>query len=227
MYTAYRPQIPKVVLNLLIINVLVFMAQSMISPQVEYWILEHLALFPWQSQFFNPVQMVTYMFLHGGLMHLFANMFALYMFGRQLEWDLGSKRFLIYYMVCGIGAGLLHMGVSWVEIASLQSEYDATGSMTVAQQFIARSNTPTVGASGAVFGILLAFGVMHPNARIMLLFPPIPFKAKYFVLGYGVLELALGITKTASNVAHFAHVGGMLWGFLLLWMWKKQGKIYF
>ena len=145
------------------------------------------------------------MFLHANLEHLFFNMFALWMFGRTLEYELGQRRFLTYYMVCGIGAALIQYATALV-----------FGELPLV----------LVGASGAVMGLLLAFGVLHPNATIMLLIPPIPIRAKWFVVGYAVLELFLG-WRGVGNVAHFAHVGGMLWGFLLLHVWKRNGKIYF
>jgi membrane associated rhomboid family serine protease len=168
---------------------------------------EYMALFPVGSPWFHSWQVVSYMFLHGGFSHLFFNMFALWMFGRTLEYDLGSKRFLIYYMVCGIGAGVIQLLVGMLSGMP--------------------HNIPTVGASGAVFGLLLAFGMMRPNDVIMLLFPPIALKAKWFVVVYGVIELLAGISGPMDNVAHFAHLGGMLWGFILLWYWKKRGTLYY
>ena len=169
------------------------------------------------------------MFLHGSLTHLFMNMFALWMFGRALEYTLGSKRFLTYYMVTGIGAGLLQMAVGWIEIARLQAIAQEMGGLTPYMQSVImqRANVLTIGASGAVFGVLLAFGMMYPNSIIMLLIPPIPIKAKYFVIGYGVIELLLGVVGSRSGIAHFAHVGGMIFGFFLLYYWKKRGKIYY
>ena len=154
---------------------------------------------------FHAYQFITYMFLHANFEHIFFNMFALWMFGRTLEYELGSRRFLIYYMVCGIGAALIQYLTALV-----------FGELPLM----------LVGASGAVMGLLLAFGVLHPNATIMLLFPPIPMKAKWFVIIYGVIELFLG-WRGVGNVAHFAHVGGMLWGFLLLYWWRYTGKIRF
>lgn len=195
---------PPVVMNLIIINTLFWLAGTLL-PRVDGFLIEHLALFPIGSQWFHSWQTVTYMFLHGGFSHLFFNMFALWMFGRNLEYELGSKRFLIYYMVCGIGAGLIQLLVGFLE----------------------GSGNATIGASGAIFGILLAFGMLHPNDIIMLVFPPIALKAKWFVVIYGVIELFAGIGGRMDNVAHFAHLGGMLWGFLLLWIWKKRGKIYY
>ncbi len=198
---------PPVVTNLVIVNVLFLMAERMLPYGIGDKIVEHLALFNIGSPWFHSYQVVTYMFLHANFSHLFFNMFALWMFGRSLEYELGSKRFLIYYMVCGIGAALLQLLVGWLEGGPL--------------------NVPTVGASGAVFGLLLAFAMLHPNDVIMLLFPPIALKAKYFVIIYGVIELLLGVSGSMDNVAHFAHLGGMLWGFLLLLYWRKRGKIYY
>lgn len=169
------------------------------------------------------------MFLHASMQHLFFNMFALWMFGSTLEYDLGSKRFLNYYIITGIGAGILHLGVSYLEISHLQTALaeSMSGSGIISAVLAARINAATVGASGAVFGILLAFGVLHPNVRIMLLIPPIPIKAKWFVIIYGVVELVLGVARTSDGIAHFAHIGGMVFGFLLLHYWKKTGRIYF
>ncbi len=194
-------QTPPVVKNLIIINILIYMATALlpVGPLIEQWC----AL--WVNMpFFKAWQFVTYMFLHANLEHIFFNMFALWMFGRTLEYELGSKRFLTYYMVCGIGAALIQAAIAW----------GMHEPMTL------------VGASGAVMGLLLAFGVLHPNAVIMLLFPPIPMKAKWFVVIYGVIELFLG-WRGVGNVAHFAHVGGMLWGLLLLRWWRRRGIIRF
>ncbi len=211
-------QTPPVVLNLIIINALIFMAMNLIGP-VGDWFVGHLALFNPESPLFHSWQTVTYMFLHGDFTHLFFNMFALWMFGRTLESTLGSPRFLTYFLVCGIGAALLQMGVAWLEYEAAVSRY-GFGAYDLLMM-------PTVGASGAVFGLLLAFGVLYPNAVILLLIPPIPMKAKWFVVIYGVLELLLGVSGRQPGVAHFAHVGGMLWGLLLLWWWRRRGVIRF
>lgn len=199
-------QTPPVVKDLIIINVLVYMATALLPVGNE--IIRFCALWFGASPFgeFHSYQFVTYMFLHASVEHIFFNMFALWMFGRTLEYELGSKRFLIYYMVCGVGAALIQLATAYL-----------TGEMPI----------QLVGASGAVMGLLLAFGVMHPNAVIMLLIPPIPMKAKWFVVIYGVIELFLGWTGFGGNVAHFAHVGGMLWGLLLLQWWKRNGTIRF
>lgn len=197
-------QTPPVVKNLIIANCIMLLATSLLPIGNE--IIGYLALFNAESPFFHSFQVVSYMFLHGGLEHLFFNMFALWMFGRTLEYALGSKRFLIYYMVCGVGAALVQMGV-----AGLTGEF----------------GIQLVGASGAVMGLLLAFGVLWPNSVIMLLFPPIPLKAKWFVIIYAVIELWMGTTGRQAGVAHFAHVGGMLWGLALLYYWRRRGILRF
>ncbi len=190
---------PPVVLNLIIVNCLVLMATRMINFDFMY---RYFALWGVESPLFKPYQVVTYMFMHADINHLFFNMFSLWMFGRTLEQVMGQKRFFTYYMVCGIGAGLIQLAVS-----------GASGAFT-----------PTVGASGSVFGLLLAFGVLFPNQVIMLLIPPIPIKAKWFVMIYGVIELFLGVSGRQVGVAHFAHLGGMIWGYMLLMYWKKIGN---
>ncbi len=197
-------QTPPVVMNLIIINVIVYMVTALLP--VGDLIMHFGSLFWVGSELYHSYQFVTYMFLHGGLEHLFFNMFALWMFGRTLEGEIGSQRFLTYYMVCGIGAAVIQMMTIWVS---------------------GETYVQLIGASGATMGLLLAFGVLHPNAVIMLLIPPIPIKAKWFVVIYGVIELFLGWTGRGGNIAHFAHVGGMLWGFMLLHYWKRRGIIRF
>lgn len=211
---------PPVVMNLLIINILVFFATVVMPDNVVNTMYNLGALHFWKGGNFHIWQPMTYMFMHGGFSHVFFNMFALWMFGRTLEYELGSRKFLVYYLVCGVGAGLIQLGVNWMEFSSAYG----SGNMVMAARF---ANASTIGASGAVFGLLLAFGLMHPNERIMLVFPPIVLKAKWFVIIYGVIELLAGINGRMDSVAHFAHLGGMLWGFLLLWYWKKKGKIYY
>ena len=198
-------QTPPVVKNLVIANCIVFLAE-MLLPRFNEIAGTYGVLYWFGSDYFHAWQFITYMFLHGSTSHLFFNMFALWMFGRTLEYELGSRRFMTYYVVCGVGAALVQMAVAW-----------ATGDYGI----------QLLGASGAVMGLLLAFGVMHPNDRILLLIPPIPMKAKYFVIGYAVLELFLGWSGYDAGVAHFAHVGGMLWGWLLLWYWKKKRMIHY
>jgi membrane associated rhomboid family serine protease len=156
-----------------------------------------LALWPLESGRFGPWQLVSYGFLHGSFNHIFFNMFAVWMFGLQLERAWGSRRFSIYYLACVIGAGITQLLV----------------------QQLSGSWWPTIGASGAVFGLLLAYGVMWPENRVFLIFLPIPIKAKWFVLIYGAIELLFGVTKTMPGVAHFAHLGGLLFGAGVLWRW--------
>lgn len=156
-----------------------------------------LALWPLQSGRFEPWQMLSYGFLHGGFNHLFLNMFALWMFGLPIERIWGSRRFAFYYVVCIVGAAITQLVVQ-----QLSGEF-----------------YPTIGASGAVFGLLLAYGVMFPDSRIFLIFLPVPIKAKWFVLIYGGLELVLGVTQSLSQIAHFAHLGGLVFGGAVLWRW--------
>lgn len=195
-----RGPIPDVILVLFVINGLVFVAQGMLGRVVEY----HFALWPLNSTFadFYPWQLVTYGFLHGDLTHIFFNMFMLWMFGRELEIVMGTRRFLTYYMTCVIGAGLVQLIVATM----------------------GGSGYPTVGASGGVFGILLAFGMAFPNRMILLLIPPIPMKAKYLVVLAGGMELYFGISGARPGIASFAHLGGMLFGFLLLLYWRRVAR---
>ena len=194
---------PPFVKNLIIANTLIFLA-TWLLPQAAIIADRFFALYWFGSPLFHSYQYITYMFLHGGFGHLFFNMFALWMFGRTLEYELGSRRFIIYYLVCGVGAALIQMLVAWL-----------TGELGIV----------LIGASGAVMGVLLAFGVMHPN-EVLIMFPiPVPIKAKWFVIGYAALELFYGATGRAAGIAHFAHVGGMLWGYLLLLYWKRKGAI--
>ena len=193
---------PPVVKNLIIANTLIFLATWLL--QATIIANRFFALHWFGSPLFHSYQYITYMFLHGGFGHLFFNMFALWMFGRTLEYELGSRRFIIYYLVCGVGAALIQMLVAWL-----------TGKLDI----------ELIGASGAVMGVLLAFGVMHPN-EVLIIFPiPVPVKAKWFVIGYAALELFYGATGRAAGIAHLAHVGGMLWGYLLLLYWKRKGAI--
>jgi membrane associated rhomboid family serine protease len=181
--------------------------------------------FPGTSNF-QPFQFFTYMFLHDthSLGHVFFNMFAVYMFGRVLEQVWGSKRFLLFYLVTGLGAALMQE-LTW--LWSIQSVASAN-QISIAEQLTFDANVHrlvTVGASGAVFGILLAFGILFPNVSLFIMFVPIPIKAKYFVLGYGLLELFLGIANfRGDNVAHFAHLGGMFFGFFMIMYWKRKDR---
>ena len=242
----YRPvlNMPPVVKNLILANVVFYIAIFVLE-QVNVNLYELLGLHFPVSEKFKLHQVFTHMFMHGGITHIFFNMFALYMFGRVLESVWGPKRFLIYYLVTGLGAAALHTFVNFIEyqavVVKLSPEQVAAVKETGYQIYAEGKNfsdplldklnmilnTPTVGASGAVFGVLLAFGMLFPNTQLMLLFPPIPIKAKYFVIGYGVLELYLGLSQPGSNVAHFAHLGGMLFGFFMIKYWNKNSKRFY
>jgi rhomboid family protein len=185
--------LPPVTQALIVINALVFLAESVLGDSVT----SLLALWPLGPQFM-PWQVVTYAFVHAGLPHLLFNMFGVYMFGSDLERVWGRRRYLWYYLTCALSAAVAQIGV-----ASLTGAY-----------------YPAVGASGAVFGLLLAYAMTFPNRTIMPLFPPIPMRAPMFVTVYGVLELVLGVTGTQSGVAHFAHLGGLAGGFLFMRFWK-------
>lgn len=261
---------PPAVLNLLIINVIFFLATTLLlNSGID--LVKNLGLYYPGSDLFRPYQLITHMFMHGGFTHLFFNMFALWMFGRVLESVWGSQRFLIYYFVTGLGAAALHLLVNALLIGSMAHEaqalintlspdtfseflhhrfpefqgklsefvsgwamdpnnpdYSGQATEYIRQLLTLRMDRPTVGASGAVFGVLLAFGMLFPNTQLMLLFPPIPIKAKWFVLGYGVLEFVLAVmNQPGDNVAHFAHLGGMLFGFFLIKFWNRSKRQQF
>jgi membrane associated rhomboid family serine protease len=265
--------IPPVVKNIIIINVLVFLAT-----QVSLHILNtdfmyrHLALFSLKSPLFEPHQLITHIFMHANFGHIFFNMFGVYMFGRILEQIWGSKKMLIFYTVTGLGAAIIHLTVNYFQmnhLAHMAMAFNNTPSYQLfneivdkysvgsmhdqivsfmqqwfykpddptfipqAKAFIqeiigANMMVPTVGASGAVFGLLIAFAMMFPDVELMLIFLPIPIKAKYFVPVYALIELVFGVAGFRwDNVAHFAHLGGALFGFLLVLYWnRKQFKIY-
>ncbi|MFC2151869.1 rhomboid family intramembrane serine protease [Bacteroidota bacterium] len=264
MFNIKLSDIPPVVKNLIFINLIMLLATWVLANTFGIQLNQILGLHYFKSDLFRPYQFVSHMFMHGGLMHLFFNMFALWMFGRVLETVWGSKRFFIYFIVTGLGAAALHTFVIHLQMVNILNDINAfsntptpeafallvkdhfpeyysqvysklldgwysnpesTNYIVIAKQYInelmdIKMNIPTVGASGAVFGVLLAFGMLFPNTQLMLLFPPIPIKAKYFVIFYGGLELWLGLTQPGSNIAHFAHLGGMLFGFILIKMWK-------
>ena len=232
-------RLPPVVKNIIMINVLLLLGYYAVKSVFSIDLNSILGLYFPKSESFKPVQILTHMFMHAGIWHLFFNMYALYIFGQVLENVWGPKRFLIYYMVCGLGAALVHETVIAFEYKKLINIINPEELQIVLDQGAAYLqegkvftnqtmqdlqlllNTPTVGASGAVFGILLAFGVLFPNTQLMLLLPPIPIKAKYFVIGYGAIELYLAFTQPGSNIAHAAHLGGMLFGYILIRYWRK------
>ncbi|WP_421754230.1 rhomboid family intramembrane serine protease [Croceimicrobium sp.] len=238
--------LPMVIKNLIIINGLFFLGMIVLGSSfginLGYYLGLHLPI----SEAFQPHQLITHIFMHANFTHLLFNMFALWMFGFELENIWKPKRFLNYYLLTGLGAAALHLGTLYWEFNSIAAELSAEQLSIIKSQgaqailegknfvdpLMAHANGllngSTVGASGAVFGILLAFGMMFPNRPIFLMFFPIPIKAKYLVAGYGLLELYSGFQmNTHSNVAHFAHLGGMLFGFLILRYWKKKHGTYY
>lgn len=227
----FRPgsfqMIPPVIKNLIIINGLMWLAEITMGNHVLEWMINTLALHDVHSQFFRPHQLVTYMFLHDAhnFEHILFNMFALWMFGAVLENYWGGKRFLVFYMISGIGAALAHLAVLYHETAPIAA---------AAQQYVPEDrlfflaqngiDEPTIGASGAVFGCLAAFGYLFPNQYIYLYFF-VPIKVKWFVLGYAALELFSGVNASAGdNVAHWAHLGGGLVGLLLVIYWNRTNR---
>ncbi|GAA4315363.1 rhomboid family intramembrane serine protease [Nibribacter koreensis] len=259
------PPITPVVRNLLILNVIIFFG----SRAAEVYVFQNFALHDIRSEYFQVYQVLTHMFLHGSVMHLFSNMLSLFFFGPMLEHYWGAKRFTIFYLVTGIGASLLYSVVRYVEISQIQemvvafmqnpdpvdlrkildslvgNNYNvdfilqlkrnpdnvamiAEAKQTVQQLFQRTLDSPMLGASGAVFGILMAFGMLFPNTELMLLFFPIPIKAKYFVFLYGAYELYAGVQRApGDNVAHFAHLGGMLFAFILLKLWQRNRTTFY
>lgn len=213
--------LPTVVKNLLIINVLMFLATVTLE-RFNIDLTDILGLHFFKASDFRIYQFVTYMFMHANFAHLFFNMFALWMFGNTLENVWGSQRFLLYYMVCGLGAGLCQELVQYIQYTTQLADYATvnTGGQIITMDAYLNMMT-TVGASGAIYGLLLAFGMMFPDSRIYLYFF-IPIKAKWFVIGYAALELISGLGG-GDNVAHFAHLGGMLFGLILILYWKKHG----
>ena len=218
---------PTVTKNLLIINVLVFVA-SYVLRGYGVDLNNMFGLHFFMASDFKIYQFFTYLFLHGGFEHLFFNMFAVWMFGRILENVWGPRRYLFYYIVCGVGAGLCQELIQFLDYVIELAPYsrvDMGGGFIISmEEYLNYMNT--VGASGAVYGILLAFGMLFPNEQ-MFIFPlPMPIKAKYFVIGYAAIELVLGISGRGDNIAHFAHLGGMIFGFLLIMYWKKKGTFH-
>ena len=192
--------IPKAVKHIILINILMLVLTYLNNPLMSRWFALNPITFLWK-----PWQLVTYMFMHGGIGHLFFNMYTLFIFGSVLENVWGTKKFLTFYFVTGVGAALVNIGVQYL-----------TGSFAL-----------TVGASGAIYGILMGYAMLYPDSRLTLLFPPVSMKAKWFVLIFAGIELLLGISNNpADNVAHFAHLGGLIFAFLLIMYWKKKHRLY-
>lgn len=217
----FLSSIPVATRNIIVINILVWI-MCYLNKGFMY---ETFSLFYPTSPFFHWWQPVTHMFMHGGFWHLFFNMYTLYMFGRVLEDRWGARKFLIFYFVTGLGAALVHTGVEWIQMQSWMSQV-AEGSMAAQAKIHALKMTPTVGASGAIYGILMGFAMLYPDVRMGLVFPPVYMKAKWFVLIFGAIELLTGITGVGGGIAHFAHLGGLIFGYLLIMYWKKKHTLY-
>lgn len=233
---------PPVTKNLIIINVAMLVGSMLFEQIFRINLNAVLGMFYFQSPYFGPWQIVTHMFMHGGFTHILFNMYALWIFGKTLEGVWGSKRFLIYYLATGLGAAFFHQLVNYIQFApdivALKSAYSVDMiNHTLLNEILQPGNRfyqtglelirPTVGASGAVYGVLLAFGMLFPNTPLYIMFIPIPIKAKYLVIGFGALELFLGITQSGGNIAHFAHLGGMIFGFFLIRYWNKFTKNFY
>lgn len=211
----FLSMIPPVVKNLVAINILMFIA-TLIN---EEFMVGNFAMFYPASPWFRIWQPITHMFMHGGEWHIFFNMYTLLMFGIVLERRLGSGKFLIFYFVTGLGAVALHTGVQW-----LQAQYFLSAGNIAAYASIL--STKSLGASGAIYGVLIGCAMCYPDSRLTLLFPPVTMTLKWFVIIFAAIELFTGISGLHDGVAHFAHLGGMLFGWLLIRWWKRQGKLY-
>ncbi|MBO4590101.1 MAG: rhomboid family intramembrane serine protease [Bacteroidaceae bacterium] len=238
-------QLPEVTKNLLIVNVLVFLASYVASTRYNVDLNSILGLHFFGSEKFRLYQFFTYMFMHSTFEHLFFNMFAVWMFGRILENVWGPGRFLFYYVVCGVGAGLIQETAQYFEFMPVLNNIKALSALpatemvpidgvthTAADWLVLHKtvlDTSTVGASGAVYGILLAFAMLFPNQQLFIIPIPVPIKAKWLIIGYFVLELVLALVAKGDGVAHIAHLGGMVFGFLLILYWRKHpsGNGYF
>lgn len=242
-----RSQLPPVTKNLIIINVLLWLVEFILPDFANNTLLPRLGLHPFGASNFNRVQPFTYMFLHDprNPVHIFFNMFSLWMFGRILEQVWGSRRYLIFYLVCGVGAALVQEavwamtwrqefisaiapinGLTYNHAEQIVNAAIANHDTEILAAIAAMKNQMvTVGASGAIFGLLLGFAFVFPNMPMYLFFIPVPIKAKYMVLGYAVLEFFFGISG-GGTIAHFAHLGGMLFGLIMILYWKKKGTLY-
>ena len=236
-----------VVWNIIIINVLCLIATTVLRSRSGIELNDTLGLHFVLSEKFRVYQFFTYMFMHAGVEHILFNMFAVYIFGRLFEMFWGGKKFLFYYLVAGLGAAIVQQTVWYIDYCSIarhiadmpavMSHISTEGAKALAEslnysdEYMGRlnilMNIPTVGASGAVFGILLAFGYMFPKEKLYMFFLPIPIPARVFVIVYGLIELFAGVANFSwDNVAHFAHLGGLLFGLILLLIWKKRGKLF-
>ena len=212
---------PTVTRNLIIINIIFFVA-TLIN---ENFMVSAFALFYPKSTYFHSWQIITHMFMHGGFWHILFNMYTLWMFGSVIERMIGEKKFLIFYFVCGLGAAALHTGVEYLQAQNFMADI-ANGSTSAATAYAALKSTPCLGASGAIYGVIIAYAMLFPESRLTLLFPPVTLSAKWMVIIFAGIELLTGLTGTVVGVAHFAHLGGMLLGWLLIRYWRKKGNLF-
>ena len=218
---AFLDNVPRVTRNLIIINVLMFIGTLF----NEEGMLKAFALFYPTSPYFHWWQYITHMFMHGGWWHIFFNMYSLFIFGSVLERIIGERKFLIFYFVCGLGAVALHIGVQYLQAQSYMAQI-AQGSKAAMDAYQALKVTPTVGASGAIYGLLIGYAMLFPDSKLTLIFPPVTLSAKWWIIIFAAIELVTGVTGVASGIAHFAHLGGMLFGFLLIRYWRKKGTLF-
>ena len=218
---AVLSSLPTVTKNLIIINVIIFLA-SLVN---ENFMIGTFALFYPTSVYFHWWQVVTHMFMHGGFWHIFFNMYTLMIFGGVVERIIGSKKFLFFYFICGLGAVALHLGVEYLQMQAYM-EGAALGNTAAIQNIALIKNTPTVGASGAIYGVLMGYAMLFPESRMTLLFPPVTLSAKWMVAIFAAIELFTGVTGISAGIAHFAHLGGMLIGWLMILSWRKRGVLF-
>lgn len=214
----FLQSIPPVTRNLILINILIFIATLF----NENFMIGTFGLFYPSSHFFRWWQVITHMFMHGGFWHIFFNMYTLFIFGVVVERIIGSKKFLVFYFVCGLGAAALHMGVQYLQMQSFLN----SASQTALESIVALKSTPTVGASGAIYGVLMGYAVLFPESKMTLLFPPVTLSAKWMVVIFAVIELFTGVVGFTDGVAHFAHLGGMLIGWLMIKWWRHRGILF-
>ena len=216
--SSFLSRIPPVTRNLIIVNVIIFIA-TLVN---ENFMIGTFGLFYPSSPYFRWWQVITHMFMHGGFWHIFFNMYTLFIFGMVVERIIGSKKFLLFYFICGLGAAGLQMGTQYLEMQA----YISAGTQKALQAMAALKMTPTVGASGAIYGVLIGYAMLFPESRMTLLFPPVTLSAKWMVVIFAVIELFTGVTGLVGGVAHFAHLGGMLIGWLLIRMWRRRGVLF-
>lgn len=214
----FLSNVPPVTKNLIIINVLIFVA-TVIN---ENFMIGTFGLFYPTSPYFRWWQVITHMFMHGGFWHILFNMYTLFIFGVVVERIIGSKKFLLFYFVCGLGAAALQMGTQYLEVQAFMN----SDSQAALQSLIDLKRTPTVGASGAIYGVLIGYAMLFPQSKMTLLFPPVTLSAKWMVIVFAVIELFTGVVGFADGVAHFAHLGGMLIGWLLIRFWRRRGVLF-